>query len=712
VTAPFQRGSGVRFGQFEFDLADEKLFKRGVPVRLENQPFQILAALLEHPGQVVTREQLCSSLWPNGTHVDFDESLNTAVRKLRAALGDSAENPIFVETLPRRGYRFIAPVHPDAVKLLETATPVDVNRSTVLVERRLAPIILTSPSSAPKPRGAWLMALGFLVVGICWLGYRLAYPPAPRVTQITRLTNSGHVDPWGGIASDGSRLFFLERDGDHWNNRQISAAGGESAPFNAPFKNTKTFSVSPDQSEILLVPFISRDSNRPLWSMPLVGGAPRPLGDIVVDGAAYSPDGTKIAFTNPSGVYMANRDGSEVRQVAGFHAWAIDWSPNGRTLRFAANAPTPGPHLWQVSSAGRDLHPFLPGWNAFDGHWTSNGSYYIFSAIKDDRQALWAVRESSWPPWRQPVPVQLTFPPVAYATPLPSRDGRSIYAYGAIIGGIDVVHFDPLTHRFKPVLPGLSVEEVTYSPDRQWMLYSNGNQLWRSRPDGSDRRRLVEDPSIPNIHGARWSPDSKHILFENTEGGLRGAIYLVSADGGRPQLLLAPDASAFWPDLSHDGKTVLFASKQGVGATSEQGLYLFDLEQRQPTMIPGSGGLITGRWSPDGHFLAAVSVDQSAIQLLDLTTHRWTQIARGAAISFPVWSPDSVLYFQDILAPGEPVYRFQPGGGAPQRAYSFEDILQAGGIRCAFWGFAPDGSLLVQVNRGGGDIYALTVNLP
>lgn len=704
--------SRLRFGQLELDLSQEKLLRRGLPVRLGNQPLQILATLLEHPGEVVSREDLRARLWPDGTYVDFDEGLNTAIKTLRYALGDTADNPTFIETIPRRGYRFIAPVRADRV--LPSGPPPSVGEqpSPLLVERRRSPIVLTSPPTKPRPRTAWLIALGLVVAGVCWLAYRLAFPPVPRVTQITRLTNSGHVDPWGGIASDGSRLFFLERDGDHWNNRQISAAGGESAPFDAPFKNTKTFAVSPDQSEILLVPFTSRDSNRPLWSMPLVGGAPRPVGDIVVDGAAYSPDGAKVAFTNPSGVYIANRDGSEVHRLAGFHAWGIDWSPNGGTLRFAANTPAPGPHLWQVRSSGRDLHPFLPGWNAFDGHWTSDGSYYIFSAFKDERQTLWAVRESSWLPWRHPMPVQLTFPPVAYATPLPSRDGRSIYAYGAIIGGIDVVHFDPLTHRFKPVLPGLSVEEVAYSPDRQWMLYSNGNQLWRSRPDGSDRRRLVEDPAIPNIHGARWSPDSKHILFENNQGGLRGTIYLVSADGGRPQLLLAPDASAFWPDLSHDGKTVLFTSKQGVGATSEQGLYLFDLEQRQPTMIPGSGGRISGRWSPDGHFLAAVSIDQSAITLLDLGTHRWTQIARGAAISSPVWSADSVLYFQDILAPGEPVYRFRPGNAVVQRAYSFEDILLAGVMRCAFWGFAADGSLLVQVNRGGGDIYALTVNLP
>jgi hypothetical protein len=144
-------------------------------------------------------------------------------------------------------------------------------------------------------------------------------------------------------------------------------------------------------------------------------------------------------------------------------------------------------------------------------------------------------------------------------------------------------------------------------------------------------------------------------------------------------------------------------------ASSGQGLYIFDFAHRRSTQIPGSAGFDRGRWSPDGRFLAAVSPDQSAIELLDLTTHHWTQIAKGAAISFPVWSADSVLYFQDILAPGEPVYRFQPGLSAPQRIYSFEDILQAGAMRCAFWGFAPDGSLLVQVNRGGADVYALWV---
>src|ERR1700719_1866024 len=98
----------LQFGQFEADLEKQQLYKRGLPVRLENLAFLVLAALLERPGSPVSREELRLRLWPNGTHVDFDEGLNTAVRKLRHALGDSADSPLFIETVPRKGYILIA----------------------------------------------------------------------------------------------------------------------------------------------------------------------------------------------------------------------------------------------------------------------------------------------------------------------------------------------------------------------------------------------------------------------------------------------------------------------------------------------------------------------------------------------------------------------------------------------------------------------------
>src|SRR5260370_11989553 len=100
----------IRFGPFELDLGTGELRKHGLKTRLQQQPFRVLALLLEHPGEVVTREELRQAIWPADTFVGFDEGLDATIYKLRNALGDSSENPRFVETLPRRRYRFIAPV--------------------------------------------------------------------------------------------------------------------------------------------------------------------------------------------------------------------------------------------------------------------------------------------------------------------------------------------------------------------------------------------------------------------------------------------------------------------------------------------------------------------------------------------------------------------------------------------------------------------------
>src|SRR5271157_6465103 len=117
-------GRPIRFGVFEVDLHTGELRKQGLRIKLRDQPFQILLLLLAHPGEVVSRDELQKQLWPADTFVDFDRGLNKAVNHLRDALGDSAESPRFIETLPKRGYRFIAPVdsgHPNGHPLAEPA---------------------------------------------------------------------------------------------------------------------------------------------------------------------------------------------------------------------------------------------------------------------------------------------------------------------------------------------------------------------------------------------------------------------------------------------------------------------------------------------------------------------------------------------------------------------------------------------------------------
>src|SRR5258708_600036 len=117
-----RQSSPIRFGIFEVDLQAGELRRQGFKVKLQEQPFQVLTMLLERPGEVVTREKLQNKLWPTDTFVDFDRGLNRAINKLREALLDDADNPRFIETLPRRGYRFLSPVETPGTWELEAAS--------------------------------------------------------------------------------------------------------------------------------------------------------------------------------------------------------------------------------------------------------------------------------------------------------------------------------------------------------------------------------------------------------------------------------------------------------------------------------------------------------------------------------------------------------------------------------------------------------------
>src|SRR5258708_17698924 len=161
----------MKFGQFKLDLSEERLFKKDLPVHLENRPLQILAVLLEHPDEIVSREELCARLWPDGTYVEFDEGLNTAIKKLRFALGDSPENPIFIETVPHRRYRFIAPVRNDH----EVGAPLQPQFQGVADHSAvpdLPPLSLDMPKGFSKRCAVALVGIGLLVITACWLYYR------------------------------------------------------------------------------------------------------------------------------------------------------------------------------------------------------------------------------------------------------------------------------------------------------------------------------------------------------------------------------------------------------------------------------------------------------------------------------------------------------------------------------------------------------------
>jgi len=212
----------VRFGPFEADLAAGQLRKHGLRIRVQDQPFSILCAFLERPGEVVTREQLRQRLWTEGTFVDFDNSLNAAINKLREALGDSADNPRYVETLPRRGYRFVAPIQRDVRSESSNGAPRPEAAQTVPAEALPAPSVAASAlpvappaaaavHSAPPPVNrtsflAAVLALFLVVSATAYVGIRKLGPRASAASGKSMLA----VLPFQNISGDSSQDYLSD----------------------------------------------------------------------------------------------------------------------------------------------------------------------------------------------------------------------------------------------------------------------------------------------------------------------------------------------------------------------------------------------------------------------------------------------------------------------------------------------------------------------
>ena len=203
---PQNQSRVTRFGVFELDLSAGELRKSGVKLRLQEQPLQVLALLLERAGDVVTREELQQKLWPSDTFVDFDHSLNTAINKVREALGDSASSPRYVETLARRGYRFIAPVQAEASTEIPSGEKAiasgEASASTVSSDPYPPPVALHPELEVPIPRRAITRGL-FALIQMMYLAFYLS---ALFLLRYVQEIGDSFRSPWGGTVLAGAVL--------------------------------------------------------------------------------------------------------------------------------------------------------------------------------------------------------------------------------------------------------------------------------------------------------------------------------------------------------------------------------------------------------------------------------------------------------------------------------------------------------------------------
>jgi Tol biopolymer transport system component/DNA-binding winged helix-turn-helix (wHTH) protein len=553
----------VTFDHFELDLRSGEIRKDGTKIRLQAKPFRLLALLLERPGELVTREEVCRALWNAETFVDFDHSLGTAINKIREALGDSAGQPRFVETLPKRGYRFIG-----AVASPDTEIPLP-KIGTVGPRKKWVGVVVILGT---------VLCLLVAVFGYRWLRYRL--PQEPRVFRSYPFTSFPGVETAPAFSPDGSRIAFA------WD-----GGGGTSTAGSANTASVEGFDlyVKAIGSETLL-----RLTNSPSeWISP-----------------TWSPDGTQIAFHRlagaDTGIYVVPALGGPERKLRSTRipyavAAPISWSPDGKWIAFGDPLPNEASDrifLLSLDSLEtrripRDESCLHEGEATFS-HDGKRLAYICVRNLNDF--AVNTVLLSGGTPRTV---VQFRAFPQALAW---SVDDKKLILSKLVWSSFEL---DEVS-----VEDG-STQKIGLADSVQWFaISSRGERLAYSDPSNNTNvwRKDLLNPKAPTVkvisstrqqQNAKYSPDGTHIAFESSRGGVQG-VWISDAEGANlVQISNAHDESGS-PDWSPDGKKIAFDS---VGSGHLE-IYVTDVSERVPRkLVTNISEIYRPRWSRDGKWV-------------------------------------------------------------------------------------------------------------
>ena len=604
----------VQFGPFTVDLHTHEVRKDGIRIRLVGQPFDILAVLLSKPGELVTREELRIRLWPGDTFVDFDHGLNAAVNKLRETLGDSAERPRFVETLPRRGYRFIVAVERlgiPSVPSTAQAQPMPLANGSPRAET------ISGATGAGQQRRSriWLSPIAAAVALLLLFaaaavktkngGSREARAdsPAPGL-RIRPFTGVDQDAAQPAFSPDGKYLAFA-REGmrEEESGIFVGAIGGGHQIQLTKSRHDRSPAWSPDGKRIVFSRW--SEDHCQIFTVPWEGGAEQRIGtgNVVPRRGElnWSPDGKFIAFNGGDAIYLVNLQTAAVRPLTNPPPTAEDRAPSfsadGRRVMFVRSRGSTFPEEVKTIPAEGGEEILLTSVAAEvvgTPRWSADGKSVIFSSNFGGKPGLWRVSSEKREP---PILINDTG-----AEPAISPQS-SLLAYDRGSHGLNIwqLELSAAGHSQASILVPLTGQTdqgpgPQFSPDGQKLAFmsdrSGTMEIWVSNRDG---RNPVQLTAIGNAGTPRWSPDSKSIVFDaNRKSG--AGLYTVALGGRAAPRLLTPDGTEDrCPSWSHDGKWIYFASRR----TGRFEVWKIPAEGGTPVQLTRKGGHAALE-SPDG----------------------------------------------------------------------------------------------------------------
>jgi serine/threonine-protein kinase len=461
----------------------------------------------------------------------------------------------------------------------------------------------------------------------------------------------------GPIVTDGARVYF-QIEGQPV---EMSVHGGPAAPLRATVSGMRMLDISPDASEMLALKPDPNDETRrgSLWSVPVLGGSPRMLGNQTARSAHWSPDGRWIVYAELNSVLVSRGDGSEIRKIwdaPGETDMPYISPDSGRICVTVSRQGNPS-EIWELKADGSSPHRLDLDWPAaadmFNGRWTPDGQHFVFESRRDGRGNIYELVRPPWFAfWRKPYAVRLTAGDFDVLAATPDHDSSGLFIVGQIAQGAMQVN-DPGQNRFVPYLGGFAASSFVISPDKKWMAYVDFplHHLWRSKLDGSEKLQLTGFYSAM----PRWSPDGKMIVFSDWQ-----QLYLISADGGAAEKLIPNPNREVWPAWLPDGKSIAFNDYPEPGKFL--GIKILDLATRKISVMPGSQGSIMPTWSPDGKHMVAFAYNPEHLMLYSAESQTWKKLS---AVEAWIWSNDGSTLYGDVLQAlpdrGPGLYRLSMG---------------------------------------------------